>query len=131
MNQPEYMQDASYQVLGQFYKGKQEVIAPLVLAIIGIILVAAFFAFKDCIIGFAMRKRSLAQACKNPSLFAQWKMRQLINKHTPRWSYADRRRLFEAVWEAGANSRPGEIEAMFYKIQNDRVNHQFIQECLQ
>ena len=129
MKQPAYIEDASYRVLDCFKK-KNEVIEPITLAIIGIILIVAFFAFKDCLTGALTRQRNLSKLCQRPPMLAQWTMRRIIAKNTRGWSYADRRRLFEAVWQAGARAKSEEIEALFYQVQQGATNDKFIQECL-
>lgn len=129
MRQPVYIQNASYKVLDKFQR-EHEVIEPITLAIIGIILVAAFFAFSGCLMNAISRQRNLTAMCKRPPLFAQWTMRRIINNNTPRWSYSDRRRLFNAVWMAGANSTSEEIASLFYQIKRQKTDDKFIQECL-
>jgi hypothetical protein len=127
-NQPYYVENAAYQVLDK-YKQKNEVVEPITLAIIGIILVAAFFAFSGCLMNAVSHKRNVSKMCKRPSLFMQWKLRGVINSNTPKWSYSDRRRLFNAVLNAGASASHDEIIALHNQIMRESKKDKFLQEC--
>jgi hypothetical protein len=127
-NQPYYVENAAYQVLDK-YKQKNEVIEPITLAIIGIILVAAFFAFSGCLMSTSARRRDVSKICKRPPLFVQWKLRGVINNNTPKWSYSDRRRLFNAVLKAGSEASHDEIMALHNQIVRESKRDKFLQEC--
>jgi hypothetical protein len=127
-DQPFYVENAAHQIVDQYAHDK-EVVEPLTLAIIGIILVVAFFAFSSCLMSTSARRRDVSKMCKRPPLFVQWKLRSIINNNTPKWSYSDRRRLFNAVFKAGASASHDEIMALHNQIIRESKKDKFLQEC--